>query len=154
MTRSAFACPLLSQLRPAGLLSLRHLPPSRGGNLPVARRPYARFSSGIGRDQFLKHGNRFVQPVECFLRTAAFSPKLIQHPTEIGHHNLRFSSSNEFKKALYTATYPKSELEPFGNPSRLAFPRPPAMLKIGDSSDENFSLSVGRHRQRFSNSFS
>src|SRR5205814_2880828 len=28
------------------------------------------------------------------------------------------------------------------------------MLRIGDSSDENFPLSVGRHRQRLSNSFS
>src|SRR2546428_8305697 len=103
MTRSAFACPLLSQLRPARLLSFRHLSPGRGGNLPVDRRSYARLSSGIGRDQFLKHGNGLVEPVEFFLRAAAFSPELSQHPTEIGHPDLRFSSSNEFNKALYTA---------------------------------------------------
>ena len=38
-----------------------------------------------------------------------------------------------------------------GKPSNLAFPRPAATLRIGDSSDENFPLSVGRHRQRFPN---
>src|SRR5205814_521791 len=104
-TRSAFTCPLLSQLRPARFLGFRHLSPSRGGNLPAARRSYARLSSGIGRDQFLKHGNRFVQPVEFFLCATTFSPEFSQHPTEIGHSDLRFPWSNEFKKALYTATH-------------------------------------------------
>src|SRR5438105_10850007 len=66
-TGSAFSRPLLPQLRPARFLSLRHLSPGRGGNLPVDRRSYARLSSGIGRDQFLEHGDGLVQPVEFFL---------------------------------------------------------------------------------------
>src|SRR2546422_1333248 len=104
--------------------------------------------------EFSEDGDGLVQPVEFFLRAAAFSSELSQHPTEIGHPDLRFSSSNEFKKALYTATYRKSEREPFGNPSRLAFLSARAMLRIRDSSDENFPLSVGGHRQRLSNPFS
>ncbi|PYV04322.1 MAG: hypothetical protein DMG26_07715 [Acidobacteria bacterium] len=91
----------MSQLRPARLLSFRHLSPGRGGNLPVDRRSYARLRSGISPNQFLKDSDGLVQAVEFFLCAAAFSPELPQHPTEIGHHDLRFSSPNEFKKALY-----------------------------------------------------
>ena len=100
-TRSAFAWPFLSQLRPARLLSLRHLSPGRGGNLPVDRRSYARLCSGTSPNEFLEDSDGLVQPVEFSLCAAAFSPELSQHPTEIGHPDLRFSSSNEFKKALY-----------------------------------------------------
>src|SRR5438552_2412105 len=100
-TGSAFSRPLLPQLRPARFLSLRHLSPGRGGNLPVARRSYARLCSGIGPNEFPEDGDGLVQPVEFFLYAAAFSPELSQHPTKIGHPDLRFPLSNDFKKALY-----------------------------------------------------
>src|SRR5437660_9722948 len=87
---SALTCPSLSQLRPARFLSLRHLSPGRGGNLPVDRRSYARLRSGIGSNESLEDGDGLVQAVEFFLGAAAFFPELSQHPTEIGHHHLRF----------------------------------------------------------------
>jgi len=96
------------------------------GGPPVLRAPFVR---DWARSISLKHGNGLVEPVELFLCAAAFSPELSQHPTEIGHPDLRFSSSNEFKKALYIATYRKSEVQSRQNsdyypPTSVSYPAP------------------------------
>src|SRR5437773_8821778 len=88
---SAFGRSLLAQLRPARFLSLRHLSPGRGGNVPLACRSRARLCSGVSPNKFLEGGDGLIQTVEFFLYADALFPELSQHPTEIGHHDLRFS---------------------------------------------------------------